>query len=86
MESRTIASFWSLYSALPAAVRLAARAAYQVFVTNSQHPGLHRLAWDPRFWSVRLTGDYRAVGFVEGDVITWVWIGNHDDFDRAFPK
>jgi hypothetical protein len=30
--------------------------------------------------------NYRAVGILQGDTITWIWIGSHDDFDRAFPK
>jgi hypothetical protein len=41
---------------------------------------------DPRFWSVRVTRDYRAVAQkFEGDAWIWVWIGSHKDFDRQFP-
>jgi hypothetical protein len=88
MTSFALPGFWKLYRALPASVRKQARAAYRQFVRNPQHPGLHfhRLVKDPRCWSVRVTGDYRAVGILKGGVITWIWIGDHDAFDRAFPK
>jgi hypothetical protein len=33
-------------------------------------------------YSTRVTIAYRAVGLLEGDKITWFWIGNHDDYDR----
>jgi hypothetical protein len=69
-------------------VRKEARQAYKLFASNPQHPGLHfhRLFNDPQYWSVRVTRDYRAVGIASGDTITWIWIGSHQDFDRAFPK
>ena len=88
MKSRTVSGFWKLYGQLPPSIRLEAQQAYRQFMANPQHPGLHfhRLFNDPRLWSVRITRDYRAVGMLEGDTITWIWIGSHDDFDRAFPK
>ncbi len=88
MNSQTLPSFWKLYRELSLPVRRAARDAYQQFMANPQHPGLHfhRLFNDPRFWSVRVTRNYRAVGILQDDTITWVWIGDHKAFDRAFPK
>jgi hypothetical protein len=62
--------------------------AYATFTQNQAHPGLRleRLRSDNRFWSVRITRDYRAVAQrFEGDVWIWVWIGSHKDFDRQFP-
>jgi len=88
MKSCTLGRFWKLYAALPDEIRRDARKAYQKFIANPQHPGLHfhRLFADDRFWCVRVSRDYRAVGIVEGDTITWIWIGNHREFDRAFPR
>ena len=40
----------------------------------------------PRMSSVRITRNCRAVGMVQGDTITWHWIGDHHDFDRVFPR
>jgi hypothetical protein len=67
----------------------AAREAYKKFRQNPAHSSLRleRLRSDPRFWSVRVTRDYRAVAQrFEGDVWIWAWIGSHKDFDRQFPK
>lgn len=88
MNSRTAARFWHLYDQLPRAIRRQARAAYRPFRANPAHPSLrfHRLASYPELWSVRVTRDYRAVGLLEGDGITWFWIGDHKAFDRTFPK
>lgn len=77
-----------MYHQLPADVRRAARKAYRQFQLNPQHPGLHfhRLFNDPSYWSVRVSRDYRAVGILEGDTIMWIWIGDHEAFDRTFPR
>ncbi len=86
MRSRGTAQFWLLYRGLPVDIRLAARRAYQRFLENPAHPSLHleRLRNDPRFWSVRVTLDYRAVALRSRDDWVWTWIGNHQDFDRRF--
>ncbi len=35
-------------------------------------------------WSVRVTISVRAVGARDGDMIVWVWIGSHNEFDSRF--
>jgi hypothetical protein len=72
----------------PSATRDAARSAYDKSRRNPAHPSLRleRLRSDPRFWSVRVTRDYRAVAQRVGeDLWVWVWIGSHKEFDRQFP-
>jgi len=56
-------NFWKSYRGLPAEIKSAARVAHQKFTQNPAHPSLQleRLRSDPRFWSVRVTRDYRAV-------------------------
>ena len=34
------------------------------------------------YWSVRVTRSYRALAIEDGDDFIWVWIGNHDEYDR----
>lgn len=88
MTSRATGSFWKCYWALPDVTRRAARAAYKKFQQDTTHPSLHleRLRSDSRFWSVRVTRDYRAVAQrLHDDAWIWVWIGSHKDFDRQFP-
>ena len=88
MKSLGTEKFWLAYHALPPGIKEAARAAHQKFLQNPAHPSLQleRLRSDPRFWSVRVTRDYRAVAQrFEGDVWVWIWIGSHKEFDRQFP-
>lgn len=87
MKSLGTPNFWKAYRTLPAEIKAAARATYRKFLENPAHPSLQleRLRFDVRFWSVRVTRDYRAVAQrFEGDVWIWVWIGSHRDFDREF--
>ena len=35
-------------------------------------------------WSVRITRSYRALGIMDTNVVTWFWIGNHDEYERYF--
>jgi len=35
-------------------------------------------------WAVRVTLGWRAVGVLQGDTVTWFWIGRHDDYERFF--
>jgi len=37
-------------------------------------------------WSVRISTDYRALGFRDGDVIVWFWIGSHADYDDLIAR
>jgi len=65
----------------------AARKAYRKFLSNPAHPSLQleRLRSDGRFWSVRITRDYRAVAQrLRDDAWVWVWIGTHKGFDQMF--
>ena len=88
MTSRGTPDFWQAYYALPPEIRSAAREAYRRFAANPSHPGLQleRLKFDARAWSVRVTRNYRAIARRYGEDWLWVWIGNHEEFDRRFPK
>jgi plasmid maintenance system killer protein len=67
-------------------VRQAARRAYQLFDENPHHPSLRfkKLGGYEQIWSVRVNEQYRAVGERQGECITWVWIGTHNEFDNLF--
>lgn len=53
---------------------------------NPDHPSLRfkklNTAFD--YWSVRFGDGYRAVCRREGESVTWLWIGTHQAFDKAF--
>jgi hypothetical protein len=84
MRSRATPRFWAAYRELPAEIRLRAREAYKLFRDNPAHPGLHFKKVHDRepIYAARVTRGYRAVGVLDGDEITWFWIGSHDGYDR----
>ena len=83
MKSRANARFWELFRQLPADVQDQARQAYRTFDLNPRHPGLQfkRVSQARPVYSVRVNRDHRA-GILQGEGITWYWIGNHEDYDR----
>jgi len=84
MKSHTTQSFWKCYRALPPEIRQRARQAYKRWRDNPVHPGLFfkRVKESYPLYSVRISLDYRALGLLKGDSITWFWIGNHKEYDR----
>jgi hypothetical protein len=81
MNSHTSQSFREAFRALPADVRLRARRAYLLWCEDPTLPGLRfkRIGNDV---SIRIGRDYRALGILEGDTVTWYWIGKHDTYER----
>lgn len=86
MKSAALPSFWKAYAALADDVRQRARKTYRLWLQNPFHPSLHFKCVDPEeaIWSVRITLSHRALGILEGDTVTWFWIGSHDDYERQF--
>ena len=84
MKSRATPRFWTAYYELPREVRETARKAYLLFRENPAHPGLNfkRIHSAEPIYSVRVTRGYRALGVMEGDEVTWFWIGSHADYDE----
>ena len=84
MKSRTTRNFWRQFDALPANVQEHARAAYQFFSDDPAYPSLHfkRVNRTELVYSVRIGIHYRALGLLEGDTVTWFWIGIHDDYEH----
>lgn len=86
MKSATLPSFWTEYRSLENDIQARARKAYQLWAENPFHPSLHFkcINSNENVWSVRVTRGYRAVGTLDGDTVTWFWIGGHDEYDRFF--
>lgn len=86
MRSKTLPSFWKEYSRLDRAIQQRAKKAYQLWIENPSHPSLRFKCINSRenAWSVRISRNHRAVGLLEGDSVTWVWIGSHDDYEKFF--
>jgi hypothetical protein len=84
MKSRTTARFWRLFDAMPASVQERARLAYGLWRGNPAHPSLQfkRVSTAEPVYSVRIGLSHRALGLLEGDTVTWFWIGAHDEYER----
>lgn len=68
MKSKAVSSFWDGYRKLPANIRDRARRQYLLWLDDPRHPSLHfKKVGD--FWSIHVTGSYRAVGIMDGDTV-----------------
>lgn len=86
MKSRTLPRFWEAHAELPDSVKDAARKAFLLWRDTPFHPSLHFkcVNQEERIWSVRITVGYRALGLLDGDTVTWFWIGGHQEYERRF--
>jgi hypothetical protein len=84
--SRATPSFWRALDRLDGTGRRAAERAFRRFQVDPHQNSLSfkKLAGHANLWSVRVSLDLRAVGHRTGDVMTWVWIGTHNEFDNLF--
>ena len=84
MKSRTTRKFWRLFDALSVAVQDHARRAYRLWRHDPSHPSLHfkRVSKAEPIYSIRIGFQLRALGQLEGDCVTWFWIGLHDEYER----
>ena len=84
MKSRTTPKFWRMFDALPKDIQDHARRAYRQFNVNPSYPALafKRVSDAEPIYSVRIGINYRAAGLLEGDTVTWFWIGPHDAYER----
>jgi len=84
VKSRATPRFWSAYGGLPAAVQAQARRAYLLFKENPAHPSLQFKKVSDRdpIYSARVTRDYRTLGLLHDDGVTWFWIGSHAEYGR----
>ena len=82
MRSFRTGQFKALFRALPADAQVAARKAYRLWAVDPRHPSLHFKLIRNDAWTVRISLNYRAIGFMRGEAIYWHWIGPHDVYDR----
>ena len=84
MKSATTGAFWKHYGDLPAEARKQAKEAFRRFRQDPSHPGLHfkRVHSQRPVFSVRISRAYRSIGVLQGDEITWFWIGSHAEYDK----
>ncbi len=88
MKNRRTREFMKLFEKLPLHVKKQAKESFSHFKENPWYPGLHFKCVNPQRarYSVRIGIDYRALGQMEGDEITWYWIGHHSEYDHLIGR
>ena len=88
MKSRATRSFWAAFRELPAEVQDRARDTYAAFSSDPSHPSLKfKCVHAARpIYSVRVTRGYRAIGLLQTDTVTWIWIGGHREYERLLRR
>jgi Txe/YoeB family toxin of Txe-Axe toxin-antitoxin module len=86
MNSATLPSFWKSYDSLGEQLKSRAEKTFRLWMQNPFHPSLNFKCINTaeNIWSVRITLKHRAIGVMEGNTVTWFWIGSHDDYERYF--
>ena len=87
MISRTNPEVWDAFRRLDADTQRKVRRAYELFRDNPRHGSLRfkRVRGTRNHYSARIDDDYRVLGLVQGNVITWYWVGPHDEYERMIP-
>jgi hypothetical protein len=78
---RATPQFWERLEKLPESVQSLARRNFELLKQNPGHPSL-RFKKVGRFWSARVGSNHRALAVQDGPDFIWVWIGDHDEYDR----
>ncbi len=86
MTSKAHRNFWACYRRLPPDVQRLASRKHRMWRSDPFHPSLHFkcINREEDIWSVRITLAHRAIGILQGDTVTWFWIGSHDVYKRFF--
>ncbi|MEM8534472.1 MAG: hypothetical protein AAGF95_26745 [Chloroflexota bacterium] len=82
---RTTPRFWECFEKLPDPIQNLARKNFELLKQNIQHPSLHFKKTGP-FWSARVGLNYRALAVEDGADFIWVWIGDHNEYDRLIQQ
>ena len=84
LNHKTVSGFRKLLRELPSHIQKLARKNYLLMLVNPNHPSLHlkKMQGYENRWSVRVGLNYRAVGYKDGNEISWYWIGTHEQFNN----
>jgi hypothetical protein len=88
MNSKTTRDFWKCFHRLPKTVKLQAIVVYQQWQNNPFHQSLHfkPVGQNVPVYSVRIGRDWRALGLLKENTVTWFWIGSHEDYNNLLKK
>ncbi len=88
MILHTTEQFRKLLAQLPKYIQKQAKEAYLQFEKDPYHPGLRfkRVHSKRLIYAVRISRDYRALGFQRENELIWFWIGSHADYDKILKE
>jgi plasmid maintenance system killer protein len=74
--------FHKCYDNLPQDVQKRCNPKLEPWETNARHPSLHfkKMSKEQPWWSLRVSRQYRLLGWREGDRVIWDWVGPHDEY------
>ena len=84
MTGSTTKNFKRHFDKLPLRIQKRARRSLFIWLNDPLYPSLlFKKLFDRKpFWSIRVTRNYRVIGYLKNDHIYWFWIGDHDDYER----
>lgn len=82
MNDRANAAFWARFAALPRDIQELARQKHGLWARDPFHGSLHFKELMKGLWSVRINHQYRALARRNGELVLWIWIGTHAEYDR----
>jgi mRNA-degrading endonuclease RelE of RelBE toxin-antitoxin system len=88
MKSAITKNFRKQLKLLPKPAYESSVRAYTLWQQNPYHPSLHfkRVSRSEPLYSVRISLQYRALGLLENDSISWFWIGSHSEYDELLKR
>ena len=87
MISRLSREFLDAFMKLDPEVQRKVQRAYELFKDNPGHGSLRfkRVRGRGNLYSVRVDDNFRVLGELHGDTVTWHWVGPHDEYERMIP-
>ncbi len=83
MKSFLHPDYYKYFNKLPKKIQEQSRKSYKLFKENPNHTSLHFKKVHPTkpFYSVRISKDWRVVGYLKNNDMYWFWTGSHSDYD-----
>lgn len=76
----------NLEAVLPDSLQRWAARQFRILQENPLYPSLHFKKVSVGLWSIRITDDYRALGYERDGLIIWYWIGPHSEYEKMIKK
>ena len=77
--------FWKCYDALPIATRQLSDKTFVLIKETPNHPSIN-FKKVGKLYSARIDSSYRALALKEKDNYIWLWIGNHDEYEKLINR